>query len=202
MEIIDYKAPLKKFYRPTSGAVELVDVPPMTFLMIDGQGHPDTSPEYQEAAEALTALALALKSAIRKSDGIDYGVMPLESLWGSGESSRFSMDRKADWKWTLMIHQPSAVTRKVYERVLADLKAKQPLPAMPRLRLEALAEGRAAQKLHVGPLSGEGAAVQAVQDRIHAIGAKLSGKHHEVYLSDMRKAAPEKWKTVIRRPYE
>lgn len=201
MQIIDYKGQMGKLYRPSSGGVDLVDVPKMNFVMIDGQGDPNTAPEYRDAVEALFTVSYALKMQIKKTDAIDYGVMPLEGLWWAEDMSRFSAERKADWKWTMMIHQPSQVTRKAFEKAYADVKAKKEPPALGKLRFEAFTEGRAAQKLHVGPFTEEGPAIKAVHDRIGAIGAKLRDKHHEIYLSDIRKAAPEKWKTIIRQPY-
>jgi hypothetical protein len=201
MQIIDYKTELRKFYKPSVGAVELVDLPQMNFAMIDGQGDPNTSPEYREAVEALFTVSYALKMQIKKSDALDYGVMPLEGLWWADDMSRFSVDRKADWKWTLLIQQPTPVTRKAFEKAYAEVKAKKDPTALGKLRFEAFAEGRSAQRLHVGPFTEEGPAIKAIHDRIHAIGAKLRGKHHEIYLSDIRKAAPEKWKTIIRQPY-
>jgi hypothetical protein len=201
MQIIDYKAQLKRFYKPSSTEVEFVEVPPMNYFMVDGQGDPDGSKGYQDAVEALFSAAEAVKSAIRKSDGIEYGIMPLEGLWWAEDMARFSPDRKAEWKWTLMIHQPTPVTRKIAEKAQADLAAKKPLAAMPRLRFESLSEGRVAQLLHLGPFDKGAPAVKAIQDRIRAIGAKAVGRQHEIYLSDTRKAAPEKWKTVVRQPY-
>ena len=202
MQIIDYKAQLRKFYKPSDVSVELVDVPPMNFIMIDGKGDPNTAPEYQSAVEALFAVSNALKLQIKKSDGIDYGVMPLEGLWWADDMSRFSPERKSEWKWTLMVQQPTPVTIKAYEKGLAEAKKKKEEPgSLPLLRFESLKEGRSAQKLHVGPFSEEGPVIKAIHDRIGSMGAKAAGKHHEIYLSDIRKAAPEKWKTIIRQPY-
>jgi hypothetical protein len=201
MQIIDYKAQMRKFYKPSDAAVELVDVPQMNFVMIDGQGDPNSAPEYQEAVEALFTVSYTLKMQIKKSDAIDYGVMPLEGLWWAEDMARFSVERKADWKWTMMIQQPTPVTRKAFEKAYADVKAKKDPAALGKLRFEAFMEGRSAQKLHVGPFTEEGPVIKAVHDRINSMGAKLRGKHHEIYLSDIRKAAPEKWKTIIRQPY-
>ena len=104
METVDYKAHLRKFYRPISEEVELVEVPRLNFIMIDGSGNPDTSPEYVNAVDALFAVSNLLKIMVKRGKPpIDYGVMPLEALWWSNDLSRFSVDRKADWKWTLMI---------------------------------------------------------------------------------------------------
>jgi len=201
MQIIDYKGQMGKLYRPSAEGVDLVDVPKMNFVMIDGQGDPNTAPEYRDAVEALFTISYTLKMQIKKSDSLDYAVMPLEGLWWAEDMSRFSVERKSDWKWTMMIHQPAQVTRKAFEKAYTDVKAKKDPAALGKLRFEALTEGRAAQKLHVGPFTEEGPAIKAVHDRIGAIGAKLRGKHHEIYLSDIRKAAPEKWKTIIRQPY-
>lgn len=201
MQIIDYKAQMRKLYKPSAEGVELVDVPQMNFAMIDGQGDPNTAPEYREAVEALFTVSYALKMQIKKFDAIDYGVMPLEGLWWADDMSRFSVERKSEWKWTLMIQQPTPVTRKAFEKAYAEVKAKKDPAALGKLRFEAFHEGRCAQKLHIGPFTEEGPSIKAVHDRIGAIGAKLRGKHHEIYLSDIRKAAPEKWKTIIRQPY-
>lgn len=201
MQIIDYKAQLRKFYKPSDVSVELVDVPPMNFIMIDGQGDPESAAAYQQAVEALLSVSIVLKAQIKKSDGIDYGVMPLEALWWAGDASRFSPERKAEWKWTLMIQQPTPVTIKAFEKGWAEAKKKkEELEAVP-LRFESMKEGRSAQKLHVGPFSEEGPVIKALHDRIAAMGAKASGKHHEIYLSDVKKAAPDKWKTILRQPY-
>jgi hypothetical protein len=201
MQIIDYKAQLKRFYKPSSTEVEFVEVPPMNYFMVDGQGDPEGSKDYKDAVDALYSAAEAVKSVIRRSDGIEYGVMPLEGLWWAEGMPLLSADRKSEWKWTLMIHQPTPVTRKIAEKAQADLAARKPLPAMAKVRFESLSEGRAAQLLHLGPFDKGAPAIKAVQDRIRAVGAKAVGKHHEIYLSDTRKAAPDKWKTIVRQPY-
>ncbi|MDB5106866.1 MAG: hypothetical protein JWP91_4555 [Fibrobacteres bacterium] len=201
MEIVDYKAQLRKFYKPSASDVELVDLPSMNFVMLDGKGDTDSSPEYLAGVEALFTIAQALKAVIKRTMGIDYGIMPLEGLWWSSDPTPFTMDRKADCNWTMMINQPMMVTRKVFEKTIVDIKPKERQPAMALMRFEAFPEGRAAQKLHNGPLTESGPAIQAVQDRIRAIGAKPSGKYHEVYLSENRKATPDKWRTIIRQPY-
>jgi hypothetical protein len=202
METVDYKAHLRKFYRPASEEVELVDVPRLNFIMIDGSGDPEKSPEYVNAVDALFAVSNLLKIMVKKGKPpIDYGVMPLEALWWSDGPSRFSVERKADWKWTLMVMQPQIITIKIVADAVAQTKSKTELECLSRIRFEPFEEGRAAQKLHVGPFSEEGPSLGKIHGRIDAIGGKFSGKHHEVYLSDTRKAVPEKWKTVIRQPY-
>jgi hypothetical protein len=201
MEIVDYKVQLKAFYRPMANQVDLLDVPVMSFLMIDGQGDPKTSKVYSEAVEALFSVSTVLKSIIKKTQGIDYGVMPLEARWWKEGDLRFSESCKETWNWTLMIYQPSPVTRKLSEKAIAEIKLKQDSASLTKLRLESFLEGRVAQKLHTGPFDQVGPVIQALHERIHTIGAKPVGKHHEIYLSDLRKAVPEKWRTIVRQPY-
>lgn len=201
MEKIDLKKEFKELYRPSARQVSEVNVPRFDFLMIDGEGDPNTSPAYKEAVEALFSLSYAIKFAIRKDRNIDYVVMPLEGLWWADDMSTFLSGEKANWKWTLMIMQPSFVPRKVVEATLRDLQGKRELPGLAKLRFEKFDEGRSAQILHIGPFSEEGPTIERVHDYIASRSA-LRGKHHEIYLSDIRRAAPENWKTVIRQPME
>jgi len=201
MPKIDYKKELKHLYTASVTNVEIVAVPTLNFLMLDGVGDPNSVKAFPEAIEALFGVAYTLKFMIKKgAGGVDYGVMPLEGLWWAEDMSRFSPERKDDWRWTLMLMQPDLVTRElVVEAVELVRKKKNPV-ALAQLRYEAFTEGRAAQIMHVGPFSEEGPAIQKVHDFIQASGGRLTGKHHEIYLSDTRKAAPEKWKTIIRQP--
>lgn len=201
MEKIDYKQVFKHLYQPTAKAVVEVVVPPMNFLMADGAGDPNTSPDYQAVVEALFSTAYAIKFMVKKGPAaLDYGVMPLEGLWWADDMTVFSVAEKSDWKWTMMIMQPAAVTRELVDAALETGK-KKGLAAISRLRFETFAEGLCAQTLHVGPFSAEGPTVARVHDFIDAHGRRR-GKHHEIYLSDIRKADPAKWKTVIRQPLE
>jgi hypothetical protein len=129
---------------------------------------------------------------------VDYAVMPLEGLWWADDMSTFSTADKSNWKWTMMIMQPDFVTHALVRDALAELQHKKNLPALSRLRFESFVEGRCAQTLHVGPFSAEGPTVERVHAFIAAAGRKPAGRHHEIYLSDIRKAEPAKWKTVIR----
>src|SRR5574343_189238 len=200
MEKTDYKLVHKSLYQASHKAVTTVDVPEMNFLMIDGRGDPNTSPEYADAIEALFAVAYAIKFMVKKgSEATDYGVMPLEGLWWVDDMSRFSIEDKSDWQWTMMIMQPPVVTETRVQQALAEVQAKKSLPALPLIRFAPYAEGPSAQILHVGPFSEEGPAIERVHQHIAANG-HLHGKHHEIYLSDIRRAAPEKWKTIIRQP--
>ncbi len=201
MEKIDYKKQLKHLYKPSAGKVEIVDVPQMNFLMIDGEGDPNTSQEFQEAVEALFGLSYTLKFIIKKGKlAIDYGVMPLEGLWWADDMSAFRTGDKDKWKWTVMIMQPEYVTTDLLGQAVEQVRKKKNPPALPKVRFEAFAEGKAAQTMHVGPFSEEGPTIENVHSFIEASGCELSGKHHEIYLSDIRRAAPEKWKTIVRQP--
>lgn len=203
MKKIDYKKELKHLYQPSAKEVVVVDVPAMNFLMIDGAGDPNTTPFFQEATEALFSAAYQLKFMIKKgTQQVDYGVMPLEGLWWAEDMARFSVEKKGDWQWTLVIMQPEYVTPELFAKAVEQVKKKKNLVALPLMRFETFAEGPAAQIMHVGPFSAEGPTIARIHDFIAANGYKLSGKHHEIYLSDIRKAAPEKWKTVVRQPFK
>jgi len=200
---IDYKKELKHLYRPSAKEVVVVEAPAMNFLMIDGAGDPNATPAFQEATEALFAVSYRLKFMIKKGEQqVDYGVMPLEGLWWADDMTQFSVDEKGDWKWTLLMMQPEFVTRELFAEASELVKQKKNLPALPLMRFESFAEGRAAQIMHIGPFSEEGPTVEKVHDFIAQNGFERSGLHHEIYLSDIRRAAPEKWKTVIRQPFK
>jgi len=199
MKKIDFKKDLKRLYQPSAKEVVPVDVPAMNFLMVDGQGDPNTSPSYQAAVEALFSVAYAVKFKVKKTLAIDYGVLPLEGLWWADDMAAFSVKDKSGWKWTMMIMQPEFVSTALVRDTIAEVKKKKDLPALGKLRFQPFHEGQCAQILHVGPFSAEGPTVARVHAFIDAVG-KRSGKHHEIYLSDIRKADPAKWKTVIRQP--
>ncbi len=203
MQKIDYKKELKHLYRPTAKKVTAVDVPKMNFLMIDGKGDPNTTPFFQQATEALFAVSYRLKFMIKKGEQqVDYGVMPLEGLWWANDMTRFSVEKKENWQWTLMIMQPAFVSEGLFAEAAELVRQKKNPAALPLVRFAAYAEGKAAQIMHIGPFSEEGPAIARIYDFIVDNGYTLSGKHHEIYLSDIRRAAPEKWKTVIRQPYK
>ena len=198
---IDFKKELKYLYRPSAKKVETVAVPRMNFLMVDGEGDPNTSQAYQDAIGVLYPLSYTLKFMIKRGEiGIDYGVLPLEGLWWADDMSSFSVENKDAWKWTLMIMQPELVTKKMVQEAIENVKAKKNPTSLPRVRFEAFKEGKVAQIMHIGPFSEEGPTVEKVHSFIKKDGSQLIGKHHEIYLSDIRRAAPEKWKTIIRQP--
>ncbi len=201
MEKIDFKKELKHLYKPSAKKVGLVDVPEMNFLMVDGEGNPNISRSFGDAIEALFSLSYTLKFMVKKGGlGIDYGVLPLEALWWADDMSAFTDGNKDQWKWTAMIMQPEFITRKMVDQAMAEVGRKKKLPSLSLVRFEAFEEGRSAQTMHVGPFSEEGPAVERVHAHIEENGGERSGKHHEIYLSDMRRVAPEKMKTIIRQP--
>jgi hypothetical protein len=203
MPKIDFKKQLKSLYLPSSKQVVLVDVQPMNFLMIDGQGDPNASQDYKDAIEALYAVSYTLKFDIKNNTiSTDYIVMPLESLWWAPGGSDFDLEHRDLWHWTAMIMQPPYVKAGRIEKAVRDAGKKKDLPALPKMRFENFHEGRSAQILHVGPFSKEGPAIARIHDFITSGGYKARGKHHEIYLSDFRKSGPEKLKTVIRQPLD
>lgn len=168
--------------------------------MLDGKGDPNTSEEYANAVAALFSVSYTAKFMIKKGpQAVDYKVMPLEGLWWADDMSAFAADDKSKWQWTMMIMQPNFVADAVIEQAIAEAARKKQLHALGKLRLEEFAEGRCAQVLHVGPFSEEGPTVERLHAFINAR-ARLAGKHHEIYLSDVRRANPKNWKTIIRQP--
>lgn len=129
---------------------------------------------------------------------IDYGVMPLEGLWWAEDMRQFGTADKSNWLWTAMIAQPDFITAAMVKDALIAAQKKKSLAALAKLRFEAFSEGKCAQILHIGPFSEEGSTIARVHEFITASDSTLRGKHHEIYLSDIRRAAPEKWKTIVR----
>ena len=195
----DFKKELKHLYSPPKGKITIVDVPAMNFLMVNGVGYPVGNPAYEHALEALYSMSYGLKFA-SKAQGMDYVVPPLEGLWWMEDMSEFSMQRKDEWEWTMMIMQPEWVTRNMVDVVLADVAQKKDLPTLAKLRFEVYHEGPSVQIFYVGSYSEEGATIASMHAYVEAEGYLLRGKHHEIYLNDARKTAPEKLKTVIRQP--
>ena len=202
MDKVDLRKDLKHLYQPSAKNVEEVIVPTMNFLMIGGEGDPNTAPAFASAVETLFMVSYAAKFILKKgATAVDYAVMPLEGLWWADDMSRFATDDKSNWKWTVMIMQPSFVSREVIDRGIAEVKAKKNPAAVSQLRFAPFTEGRCAQILHIGPFSEEGPTIAKVHEFIDVRG-KRTGKHHEIYLSDIRKATPAKWKTIIRQPMQ
>ncbi len=202
---IDYKKSMKDFYLPNSKEVVEINVPEMNFLMIDGMGSPGDSQEYLDVLGALYPIAFKTKF-LSKAKGKDYVVPPLEGLWWADNMEDFTEGNRDKWKWTMMIMQPEWITQEMINEAIKITVEKKPelKNKISKLRLESYKEGKAAQIMHIGPYSEEGPTVEKVHKFIESKGGTFDGhnqKHHEIYLSDPRKAKPETMKTVIRQPY-
>jgi hypothetical protein len=202
---LDLRKMYKHLYQPSARQIELVDVPPLRFAMIDGAiepGHsPGDSPSFQQAMEALYGISYTLKFASKRrtEDPIDYTVMPLEGLWWV-EEGIFDIANPANWCWTAMIMQPEHITGAMFQEGLIALRQKKPNPALDRLRFEIFHEGLSIQVMHIGPYAEEPATIARMDAFAEEHSYMLHGKHHEIYLGDPRRAAPEKLRTVLRHP--
>ena len=199
MDKVDFKKTMKAYWQPPVGKFVIIDVPELAFAMIDGEGDPNTAPAYASAVSWLYTLSYTLKF-MSKAVGRDYGVAPLEGLWWSDDMGDFLEGRKDRWSWTAMIMQPDWISPQQFEQALA--KAREKLGAPPdSLRLERFAEGLSVQTMHVGPYSAEGPTIARLHNEfLPANGLVENGRHHELYIGDPRRTAPEKLKTVIRQP--
>jgi hypothetical protein len=199
MRKVDLRKELKHLYQPSPKEAVAVDVPGFRFLMVDGNGDPNSSVEYAQAVEALFTVSYTAKFMVKKAGEIDYAVMPLEGLWWADDMSAFVANDRSKWQWTMMIMQPEFVSNDVVESARREVERKKALPALAKLRLETFAEGPCAQVLHVGPFTEEGPTIERLHEFIDARTGRR-GKHHEIYLNDIRRADPKKWKTIIRQP--
>lgn len=195
---VDLKRELRSLYT-ASAAASLVEVPELQYLMVDGHGDPNRSQSFHDAVGALYALSYGAKFALKRTGALDYRVMPLEGLWSAPEAPPFPTEDPSAWDWTLMIMQPEQVIPEVVAGAM-DVAAHKKVPALNRVRLERLAEGQAAQVLHRGPYSNEGPTIAALHAFIADCGLQPVGRHHEIYLSDPRRAAPESMRTILRQP--
>jgi hypothetical protein len=197
---IDLRRQRSELYSATR-VPAFVDVPDLPYLMIDGHGDPNTAPAYAAAVQALYSVAYTIRFGLkRRPDPVDAPVMPLEGLWWTPDMATFSTDDKSAWDWTLLIAVPEPVTAGVVDDARAAAARKHPGAPVGAVRLERFAEGRCAQVLHVGPYRDEGPTVAALHAFIAESGYALAGKHHEIYLGDPRRSAPEKLRTIVRQP--
>jgi hypothetical protein len=200
MAKIDLKKSLKHLYQASAKEAALVEVPRLHYLQVEGRGDPNTAPAFPQAAEALFRVSYTLKFMVKKEQGQDYAVMPLEGLWYAEDLSAFAQDRRDQWQWTLMILQPDFITPEAVARAVAEVRKKQGSPLLDALKLAPLSEGQAAQILHVGPYHEEAPTIARLHRFIRDKGYHFGGRHHEIYLNDPRRTAPEKLKTIIRQP--
>lgn len=198
---IDLKKDRKHLYAPPSNDFVEVDVPRALYLAADGHGDPNTSPDYTAAVEALYVAGYAVRAAFKARTGDDFVVGPLEGLWTSADPASFTARDKASWNWTMLIPLPDAVTATDVAEGLASAAKKKPDTAVDRVRLLELTEGRSLQILHVGSYDAETPTLARLHSELMpARGLTFNGPHHEIYLSDPRRVAPDKLKTVLRQP--
>jgi hypothetical protein len=202
MAKIDFTKELKHLYRPSASAFDVVDVPPMIYLMLDGHGDPNTAAEYAQAVEALYATAYRIKFISKDELEKDYVVPPLEGLWWAEDMASFTAARdKSVWDWTMMIMLPDWISPELYQRALGEVRQKKALPGLQKIRMERYHEGLSAQILHIGSYDDEGPVLARLhQDWLPQQGYVEHGKHHEIYLSDARRVEASKLKTVLRQP--
>jgi hypothetical protein len=191
-------------YRAPRGAFEVVDVPPLRYLMVDGHGDPNIADEYRDAVAAIFGVAYRVKFLSKRELDRDYVVMPLEGLWWSDDMASFTTQRdKSRWSWTMMSLLPDWIEPEHVERALDSVREKSGSAALESLRFEELSEGRSVQTLHVGSYDDEAPVLDEMHHRfIPGADLRMTGRHHEIYLTDPRRTAPEKLRTILRQPVE
>ena len=201
MDKVDFKKELRHLYQPKNEFM-VVDVPEMQYLMVDGHGDPNVASEYQEALEGLYSVAYKLKFMSKKELGKDYVVPPLEGLWWAENMDTFTTARdKSAWDWTMMLMQPDWISQDMFRGALVQAGKGKELTALDNLRLESYIEGLSVQILHIGSYDDEGPTLARLhKEWLPEKGFMENGKHHEIYLSDPRRVAPEKLKTILRQP--
>ena len=210
MKTLELKKELKYLYAPSAKKIEIVQVPKLQFLMIDGRIEkgkaPGNSHSFADATQALYSVAYPLKFMFkkRKTNPIDYPVMPLEGLWGLQDVSH-DVGKKDNWTFTLMIIQPDIVTQDIFAEMVEQVRKKKgDSPALSKLRLAQFEEGVCVQVMHIGPYATEPTTIERMRayalENSYQDNVGPNGLHHEIYIGDPRKAAPEKLKTVLRHP--
>lgn len=200
---IDFKKTIDA-YRARKGRFDVVDVPELNYLMIDGHGDPNASPEFTSAVEALYPLAYTLKFMSKRDFDRDYVVMPLEGLWWADDHESFTVSRdKSKWHWTLLLMQPDWIEHAMFADAVATASSKKPHSRFHDVRFGSFVEGRCVQTLHVGAFDDEAPVLARMHDEFipqHALA--MTGKHHEIYFSDPRKGDPARRRTILRQPVE
>ena len=200
MSPYDVKRELRELYAPKNREWALLEVPPQQFIAVSGKGNPNTAPEYAQAVQALYAVAYTLKFASKRA-GRDFVVGPLEGLWWSPDPEVFTTRAKDEWLWRMMVSLPDWLTTEDVEEAAATALAKKKLPAIELVEHETLHEGTCAQVLHVGSYDDETPIMTTLHEEyLPAHNLTERDRHHEVYLGDPRRTAPEKLKTVLRQP--
>ncbi len=196
---VDFKKASKHLYAPSSKEFSVVEVPPLQYVMVDGMGAPGGD-VYAQAVEWLFSVSYPIKFLSKIELGRDYVVPPLEGIWWADDMDVFTTDDRDRWLWTMMIMQPDWISDSMCRAGIE--KASKKLGSPPEtMRLESLSEGTSVQILHLGPFADEAPVI----DRLHKEflprnGFIEAGHHHEIYLSDPRRTAPEKLRTILRQP--
>ena len=198
-ESIDFKKTYKSFYAPPKKPV-IVEVPKFKYLKIDGKGDPNVSPLFQEAIGLLYPLSYAMRFTIKKQCDLAYTVMPLEGLWWADDMATFIGKNKDQWNWTLMIMQPDFITEQMVVKARAEVIRKKKLEKVREVRFEPYQAGLCVTMMHIGSYDNETENIAWMHRFAQEQGYLLDGLHQEIYLSDFRKTAPEKLKTVLRQP--
>jgi hypothetical protein len=207
-------ADLAALYKVRKGSIDLVDVPELGYLAVEGMGSPDGD-EFTSAVQALYSVSYGARFMVKKEQGDAPKVMPLEAQWwvddpdqqdvvaavARGEATMADSDREL-WQWQAMIMQPTPIDAATVTRAIDAARAKKDLPALDRLRYERWEEGRCAQLLHVGPYADEATSIVRLHQGIAAANCRPRGRHHEIYIGDPRRSAPEKLRTILRQPIE
>ncbi|RMB61917.1 GyrI-like domain-containing protein [Tessaracoccus antarcticus] len=200
MDTYDIKKDHPSLYAPKPVDWHVVEVPELQFLQVDGHGDPNTSPAYTEAVEALYPLSYGIRALAKRDLGRVHTVGPLEGLWSAEDPHDFAARNKSAWDWTMMISQPDWITSEMVDEA-TSVTGKKALPGLHRVRFAPYAEGRSVQVLHVGSYDDEAPTLRRLHEEyLPAHGLTFNGRHHEIYLSDPRRIAPDKLRTVLRQP--
>lgn len=203
MEKVDLKKELPDSFTASADEFTVVRLPECNYLMVDGEGDPNSSNVYAQAIELLYGAAYTLKFKCKKEQLVDFVVAPLEGLWWADDMRSFETGDKDSWKWTMMIMVPPQVPEPLVTAALAEFRAKKSDAPVSRIRYESLNEGLVVQILFVGPYDAEGPTLARMHDEFMADNALTPrGRHHEVYLGDPRRTAPERLRTILRQPVD
>jgi hypothetical protein len=200
---VDFKKEYKGLFSPSAKTPEIVEVPAFKYIMIDGRGDPNTSPDFQAKVGVLYGLAYTLKFSLKrdKDDPFDFGVPPLSGLWCAEDiKAFFDQGRRPEWQWTLMILMPDRVAPALFEKARDELRRKKNPAYLDNAYFQVYHEGLAVQVMHIGPYAQEGPTIKRLHDFFQEKGFAYNGRHHEIYLSDPRRGAPERMRTILRQP--
>jgi hypothetical protein len=200
---LDLKNELKEFYKTSSKDIKIVKVPKQKIISIEGKGDPSTSVDFKHAMEAIFPIAYTIKFTKKKA-GNDFAVMPLEGLWWMPNMDDFSIKNKNRWLWKIFIVQPNFVSETDFNSAVESVKEKKNPVSLLKVKFQVIDEGNSAQILYIGPFIDEGPTIKRLHNFIKESGHSFDGlkqKHHEIYLSDMRKTTPEKLKTILRQSF-